>query len=298
MDPIQHESDPIALEADRIDAEHLEREGAPKGHPQLDRLIRTIWRLRQPDGCPWDMAQTHTSIEHNMIEEAYEAADAIEQDAAGKPAGTEHLVEELGDMLEQVLLHAQIAADDGRFSIDDIARSLNEKLVRRHPHVFGDAEVTDAESALASWNDVKKVERAAEGQDTGSEPGLLDSIPLSLPALMQCQKISNRTVKLGFEWDGLDAIWEQVAGEMEEFRTEEPGSPEAETEFGDVLFALVNVARYQGIDAESALRSSCMKFRERWAFMEGAAHARGIDLDALSTAGLNELWDEAKAALS
>ncbi|MBQ6395010.1 MAG: nucleoside triphosphate pyrophosphohydrolase [Atopobiaceae bacterium] len=287
----------MELEAARIDAGNLDREGVPIDHPQLDRLIRTIWRLRQPDGCPWDMAQTHISIERNMIEEAYEAAEAIEQDAADKPAGREHLVEELGDMLEQVLLHAQIAADAGRFSIDDIAQYLNEKLVRRHPHVFGDVEVTDAESALASWNDVKKVERAAEGQDTGSEPGLLDSIPFSMPALMQCQKISNRTVKLGFEWDSLDAIWDQVASEIEEFRAEEPGSPEAEAEFGDVLFALVNVARYQDIDAESALRSSCTKFRERWAFMEGAAHARGIDIDSLSTADLNELWDEAKAAL-
>ena len=270
-----------------VDAATLERPLAPQGHPDFDRLVRTIWRLRQEDGCPWDKVQTHRSIAQNMIEETYEAVDAIMAD------DVPHLREELGDMLEQVLLNTQIAADDGEFTIDDVCRELNEKLVRRHPHVFGDKVAESAELALERWDEVKKIEREARGE-AGEEPGLLDSVPISLPALMQCQKISKRAAKAGFEWETVADIWDKVTEERAEFEREERGTEAAAEEFGDILFALVNVARREGIDAEEALAASNRKFRRRWSAMERLARAEGRDLETYSTDELNVLWDQIK----
>ncbi len=275
--------------ADRVDAENAARPGAPTTHPEFDRLVRTMWRLRQPDGCPWDREQTHRSITKHLVEEAYEAVEAIEAD------DREHLVEELGDVLEQVVLHAQIAADEGAFTIDDVVRGLNEKLVRRHPHVFGEhAAAGDGGEVQDIWDDVKAVERAAQGEGDAPQ-GLLDSVPRSLPALMQAQKISKRAAKAGFEWDTIADIWDKVAEERAEFEREEPGSDARALEFGDLLFALVNVARREGIDAEEALAASNRKFRARWSRMEELARARGVELGGLDATRLNELWDHAKA---
>ena len=273
----------------------------------FDALTETIWRLRQPDGCPWDREQTHASIAKNMIEEAYEAVDCIEAGDA------HHLREELGDVLMQVMLHAQIAADAGEFTIDDVVSDLNEKLIRRHPHVFGKVGgAQDAGAVLDIWDSVKRAERArrnagaATGEGAGAAgangaadgalrpEGLLDSVPKAFPALMQAQKVSKRAAKAGFEWDTVAGVWDKVAEERAEFEAEEPGSPERALEFGDMLFALVNVARKEGIDAEEALRASTLKFRTRWATMEEAVRGRGVALEDLSTAELNALWDEAK----
>ena len=275
--------------ADRVDAENAARPGAPTTHPEFDRLVRTMWCLRQPDGCPWDREQTHRSITKHLVEEAYEAVEAIEAD------DREHLIEELGDVLEQVVLHAQIAADEGAFTIDDVVRGLNEKLVRRHPHVFGEhAAAGDGGEVQDIWDDVKAVERAAQGEGDAPQ-GLLDSVPRSLPALMQAQKISKRAAKAGFEWDTIADIWDKVAEERAEFEREEPGSDARALEFGDLLFALVNVARREGIDAEEALAASNRKFRARWSRMEELARARGVELGGLDATRLNELWDHAKA---
>ena len=276
--------------ADRVDAENAARPGAPAAHPEFDRLVRTMWRLRQPDGCPWDREQTHRSITKNMVEEAYEAVEAIEADDA------EHLVEELGDVLEQVVLHAQIAADEGAFTIDDVVHGLNEKLVRRHPHVFGEhAAAGDGGEVQDIWDEVKAAERAASGEKDEKPQGLLDSVPRSLPALMQCQKISKRAAKAGFEWPDEAGVWEKVAEERAELEREALGSPERAAEFGDLLFALVNVARWEGIDAEEALAGANRKFRNRWARMEALAAEAGLDLEELDTDVMNELWDRAKA---
>lgn len=275
--------------ADRVDAENAARPGAPTTHPEFDRLVRTMWRLRQPDGCPWDREQTHRSITKHLVEEAYEAVEAIEAN------DREHLIEELGDVLEQVVLHAQIAADEGAFTIDDVVRGLNEKLVRRHPHVFGEhATAGDGGEVQDIWDDVKAAERAAQGEK-GAPQGLLDSVPRSLPALMQAQKISKRAAKAGFEWETVADIWDKVAEERAEFEREEPGSDARSLEFGDLLFALVNVARREGIDAEEALAASNRKFRARWSRMEELARARGVELGGLDATRLNELWDHAKA---
>ena len=267
----------------QADEQTLSREGAPGTHPEFDRLVRTIWRLRQPDGCPWDQVQTHDSRARNMIEEAYETLDAIER------GSDRHLCEELGDVMMQILLHAQIADDEGAYDIDTVCRGLNEKLVRRHPHVFGELGADNPDEVLDIWESVKAGEREAEGAQEEARPGLLDSVPRSLPALMQCQKISKRAARAGFEWDTVEDVWDKVEEERREFLAEERGTAAAEMEFGDLLFALVNVARHEGIDAEAALRASNDKFRRRWAAMEARA-----DLDGLSTEELNRLWDEVK----
>lgn len=259
---------------------------------EMQSLVETIWRLRQPDGCPWDRKQTHESIGKNMIEEAYEALDCIE---AGDEA---HLREELGDVLMQVVLHAQIAADAGAFTMADVARDINDKLIRRHPHVFGGRSATSADEVLAIWDSVKLAEKGAKDADAaeaGERPeGLLEGVPRSLPALMEAQKVSRKAASAGFEWETVADVWDKVAEERAEFEAEAPGTTERELEFGDLLFALVNVARKEGIDAESALRASTAKFRERWAAMENAAYEGGVVLESLTTEQLNSLWDEVK----
>ncbi len=288
---MQQES-PTAPQHDPADAA---RPGAPGTHPDFDALVRTIWRLRQPDGCPWDREQTHASIAKNMIEEAYEAVDAIEG------SKTRHLAEELGDVLMQVVLQSQIAADEGEFDIDEVCRQLNEKLIRRHPHVFGGAAAPQAASAadvMGIWEQVKLGEHKADeqaAQQAGEAPeSLLDSVPVQLPALMQAQKISRKAVAAGFDWDSVDSVWEQVRSEVDEFKSAAPGSRDAEMEFGDILFALVNVARREHIDAESALRASCAKFRRRWQYMEGAARAQGRDIADVDRQDQEALWVQAK----
>lgn len=260
---------------------------------ELQALVETIWRLRQPDGCPWDREQTHESIARNMIEEAYEAVDCIE-------ASDElHLREELGDVLMQVVLHAQIAADAGSFTMADVANDINEKLIRRHPHVFGAASaVEEPEEVLAIWENVKLAEQGkkdADASNRGERPeGLLAGVPRALPALMEAQKVSRKAAAVGFEWETVEDVWAKVDEERAEFEAEEGGSEERALEFGDLLFALVNVARKEGIDAEGALRASTAKFRARWESMEAASFSRGQSLADLGTDELNALWDQAK----
>ncbi len=291
----------IAQLAAAVDEETKARPGAPQTHPEFDCLVRTIWRLRQEDGCPWDKEQTHQSISKNMIEEAYEAVEAI---AEGSP---EHLEEELGDVLEQVVLHSQIEADSGAdgaagagtagFDIDDVCRALNQKLVRRHPHVFGPeaGSTSSAAAVLDVWESVKAEERVS-AEDTVHTEGLLDSVPQSLPALMQAQKISKRAAKMGFEWASVNDVWDKVAEERAEFDAEASGTQQKTDEFGDILFALINVARWEGVDAEEALMSACRKFRARWSYMEKAAAERGFSLDEKPELQ-EDLWQEAKRHL-
>lgn len=289
------------MEANLSHAEPSQQEAArdrstrSDARDSLDALVETIWRLRQPDGCPWDRKQTHASIAKNMVEEAYEAVDCIEANDA------EHLCEELGDVLMQVLLHAQIAADAGEFTIDDVARGLNEKLIRRHPHVFGEHDAaSDADEVLGIWDAVKLAEKAgrdAKAAQANERPaGLLDGVPRALPALMEAQKVSRKAAAVGFEWDTVDDVWDQVASEREEFEREAPGSDERELEFGDMLFAMVNVARKEGIDAESALRASTAKFRRRWEAVENLAQEGGSSVEDLSTEELNRLWNQVKTS--
>ena len=273
---------------DAVDAESLSRPGVPGTHREFDRLVRTVWRLRQEDGCPWDREQTHESLVRYMVEEA-EAAEAL------RAGDASHMAEELGDVLYQVVLNSQVAAEEGTFTIDDVCRAIDEKLVRRHPHVFGGTDAETPEDVARIWDNVKRREReAAIGSARKAEAGLLDSVPRAMPALMQCQKISARAAKAGFDWDDVSGVWDKVHEERDEFEREPAGSQARALEFGDLLFSLVNVARMEGIDAEGALVQSNEKFRRRWSRMEGLAREKGCDLGALSTAELNELWDRAK----
>lgn len=286
----------------------------------FQRFVDTVARLRAEDGCPWDRAQTHQSIAHNMIEEAYEAADALE---AGDVA---HMREELGDVLLQVVLQSQIAADNGEFTVEDVCSDINAKMIRRHPHVFGDASAANANEVLGLWDQVKLAEKKVASQDGNEQPkGLLDGVPTSFPALLQAQKISRKAVASGFEWETLDDVWGQVQEEKSELLAAYEASPKTadgriidsaeaddsfdasdeeaqalvaavQMEFGDLLFSLVNVARRMGVDAEAALRMSCTKFRERWAHMERVAWEEGVALQDVSRERLEELWLSAKRA--
>lgn len=266
---------------------------ADEARAEFAAFVDTIAALRAPDGCPWDREQTHASIARNMIEEAYEAVDAIEQ------GDIAHLREELGDVLLQVVLQSQIAADAGAFTVADVCRDVNEKMIRRHPHVFGDATACDADEVLDIWDDVKLSEKEAAAA-AGKPEGLLDSVPVSFPALLQACKISRKAVSAGFEWGSIDEVWDKVFEEIDEFKEAQRAGDVAamELEFGDVLFSLVNVARKTGVDAETALRASCRKFRERWAFMEGVAAGRGVALEGLGIDELEALWQQAKASLA
>ena len=278
-----------------ISQDHREQ-GKPcqKAGEAFAAFADTIAALRAPDGCPWDREQTHDSIAHNMIEEAYEAVDAIEK------RDLKHLREELGDVLLQVVLQSQIASDAGEFDVADVCQDVNEKMIRRHPHVFGSAHASSANEVLDIWDKVKTGERNAANEnlsDKETKPeGLLDSVPVSFPALMQASKISRKAVSAGFEWDTVDDVWAKVEEEIAEFKQAcAEGDPTSkELEFGDVLFTLVNVARKEKIDPETALRATCRKFRDRWAFMEGAAWALGKHIEDLSMDELQELWDQAK----
>ena len=286
-------------------------------HPAFDALVDTIEALRAPDGCPWDRSQTHTTIAHNMLEEAYEAVDAIEQNDVA------NLREELGDVLMQVVLHAQIAADTSEFTIDDVCADINAKLIRRHPHVFGEQHAENANEVLDIWEQVKLAEKEAADEHAvaaGERPaGLLDGVPSGFPALMQAQKISRKAAAAGFEWDTIDDIWAKVDEERAELQAAYEAAPKsangkllsparaddvlisldprveaAELELGDVLFCLVNVARRMGIDSEAALRAACVKFRHRWAHVEQAARDQGCAVEDLPMDRMEELWQEAK----
>lgn len=263
---------------------------APLAGETFAAFVDTIAALRAPNGCPWDREQTHESIARNMIEEAYEAVDAIEQHDAT------HLREELGDVLLQVVLQSQIAADAGEFTVADVCRDVNAKMIRRHPHVFGEAAAGSAEDVLSIWDNVKLAEKSAADAQTEEPEGLLDSVPASFPALLQAYKISRKAVAAGFEWDTVEDVWAKVEEEIIEFKQacRSDDAQAKELEFGDVLFSLVNVARKEGIDAETALRATCRKFRERWAFMEGAAWGQGKRIEELDMDEMQQLWDQAK----
>lgn len=273
----------------QIDDEIRQKPEAPKTHENMDRLIRVVWQLTQEDGCPWDRVQTHQSISKNMIEEAYEAVEAIETNDVSA------MREELGDVLLQVLLHAQIAQKNAEFDIDDIAKVLNEKLIRRHPHVFGERSAEDEDEVLDIWQSVKSEERKNKDSENEVSSSILDSIPTTLPALVRAQKLSKRALRVGFGWESEEDIWKKVEEEKEEFLAEEKKSSKCEEEFGDLLFAMVNIGIEAGIDCEEALRCANRKFTARFKEMEKKAQANNAHLENLSKDDLNELWDSVKA---
>ena len=252
----------------------------------LPALQDTVARLRAPDGCPWDRAQTHQSLRPNLLEETYEVLAALDEEDVDK------LCEELGDLLMQVAMHVQIATEEGAFRFADVIGQITTKLKRRHPHVFGDLEVNGTADVLRHWEAIKASERAVPGQEDVYH-SRLEGVPSILPALARAQALGERAARAGFDWPDVAGVLDKVGEEVAELR----GSHDPETqaqELGDLLFSLVNVARWLGVDAESALRGACDRFVHRYTSMERDAHDRGLDLAAMTLAEQDALWDKAK----
>ncbi|MBI2906747.1 MAG: nucleoside triphosphate pyrophosphohydrolase [Chloroflexi bacterium] len=249
----------------------------------FDEFRRIISALRGPDGCPWDKEQTHESLKRFLLEECYETLEALDE---GAPA---RLCEELGDVLLQILLHAQIAAEAGEFSMDDVIEGIALKLIRRHPHVFGDVKVGSAADVVQNWEALKRHER-------GEGESLLASVPPSMPALAYSQAIQRRAAQAGFDWKDISGVLDKVKEELEELKAATDEKKRLH-EFGDVLFAVVNAGRWLGVDCEEALRLSNARFYHRFRYIEEAAAARGVSVRDLSFEDLNTLWEEAKTEL-
>jgi tetrapyrrole methylase family protein/MazG family protein len=254
----------------------------------FDRLIEIMAQLRGPGGCPWDREQTPTSLKAYLIEESYEVLEALEH------GDRRHLQEELGDLLLQVIFHAQIAAEQGDFGIADVLRRLTDKLVRRHPHVFGDASVDTAQEALAQWEALKQREAASQGDRPRS---VIDGVPRAMPALLRAQRVQTKAARIRFDWPDARAAWTKVQEEIHEAAAAlASGERERLTEeLGDALFSLVNVARLSGIDAEEALGRAIEKFRRRFTAMEVELTARGTSVETVAPEELERAWDAAKA---
>jgi tetrapyrrole methylase family protein/MazG family protein len=249
---------------------------------RFDGLAYIIDRLHAPDGCPWDREQTHESLRPHLLEESYEALEAID---ANDPA---RLTEELGDVLLQVLMHAAVARRHDEFTFADVTEHIARKLIRRHPHVFGEAEAKTADQVYQDWEALKRAEKPAAS--------ILEGVPATLPALAASQSLQGRARRVGFDWPDIEGPLAKLVEEVGEFaRAEIEGDGDREDEFGDILFVVANIAQRLGIDAEQALRRANAKFRRRFGVVERLAEARRIDLKDLDLAGLDALWDEAKA---
>ena len=266
----------------------------------IDRLLDVMARLRDPDsGCPWDLEQSFATIAPYTIEEAYEVAEAIRQDDRAA------LRDELGDLLLQVVFHAQMAREDGSFDFDEVARGIAEKMIRRHPNVFGDDESEARHSAPAqmrSWEAQKAAEREAKAETEGRRPSVLDGVALALPALLRAEKLQKRAARVGFDWPGPEPVFAKVLEEVAELR-DATGAPAAERdrtavaeEVGDLLFACVNLARHVGVDPEAALRAANAKFIARFLQVEAALADSGRNAADVGLAELDRLWEEAKRA--
>jgi tetrapyrrole methylase family protein / MazG family protein len=243
-----------------------------------------VAHLRAPDGCPWDREQTHASLRTHLMGEAYETLAAMD---SGNPG---EIAEELGDLLLQIVLNAQIASEDGEFNMADVLRGIYDKIIRRHPHVFGDVLLDGVQGVLKNWEKLKAVERA---NSRAPEKGLLDGVPLALPALSQAQEYQDRAARVGFDWKEVSGVLDKIAEEIQEVR-EVTNEDELIAELGDLFFALVNLARWKKVDAESALRCTSMRFKKRFSFVEQEAKKQGRKLSEMSMDEMELLWQEAK----
>ena len=246
----------------------------------MDDLLKIMELLRAPEGCPWDREQTHQSIRRNMLEEAYEVAEAIDED---DPA---HMKEELGDVLLQVVFHARMAQEAGRFDFGDVVDGVAQKLVFRHPHVFGTVTANDSDGALTAWEAQKREEK---GQKTAADT--LDGVARSLPALMRAEKIQDKARKAGFDWNSVEPVLDKIAEEAVELKQAARDNANVEEELGDLLFACVKAGRFLGLDSELALHAACEKFIRRFRRVEELA---GQPMTGLDVPALEELWQQAK----
>ena len=249
----------------------------------FDGIQQLVAMLRSPDGCPWDREQSADSLKHLFLEECYELVEAIEE------GDVEKIAEELGDVLFHGASQIQIAEEQGDFSGSDVFRQVIEKLVRRHPHVFGDVVMEDAEEAVPRWDQIKRQEMA------GTDRSILDGVPKAMPAMGYAQAVQGRAARMGFDWDDYAGVLDKVAEELRELEEVETDDVR-EMELGDLLFSVVNASRWMGIEAETALRRSNRRFYSRFTTMERLARDRGLDFESLSLDAKEDLWQEAKRA--
>ena len=252
----------------------------PENLGSFNTFVEIIARLRAPDGCPWDKEQTHQSLRENMLSETYEVLEALDKGEAAE------LCEELGDLLLQIVLHAQIAKDAKEFEISDVIKGIATKIIRRHPHIFGAKKVKDAKEVMHNWEIIKKQEKA-------EDRSILEGVPKEMPALAYAYEISRRAVRVGFEWADLQGVIDKVHEEIGEIK-EAKSKEEKTDEIGDLLFTLVNFARWEGVDPEVALREANRKFYRRFTKVEKLAGKKGRELQKLSLKEWDDLWEEAK----
>jgi tetrapyrrole methylase family protein/MazG family protein len=280
-------------EPDHLTSLWIPHMGVPvaSGYQRFHDLARTL-----RERCPWDIEQTHTSLIPHLVEEAYEVVDAIDHLDPDDPSTDEALISELGDLLYQIEFHATIAEQEGRFTVADVTAAIHDKLVRRHPHVFGSVEVADAAEVTRNWERIKAAERATEER----RPSVLDGVPDSLPALAHAATVQRKAAKVGFDWPDVTGALAKVAEETSEVIDADNSGDEraVRAEVGDLLFAVVNVARHLGVEPETALRSATDRFRQRFAEVEHMAAERNVDLADLELDALDALWNEAKALLA
>lgn len=263
-------------------------------------LIALMDRLRSPNGCPWDREQTYATLAPMLLEEAYEAFEAVEEAREGRPA---ELCDELGDLLFQIVFYAQVAKERGEFTIDDVTDAIHTKMVRRHPHVFGDVTAEDAATVLLNWETMKAEERRAAGKTEDTNASLLTGVSSKAPALMEAHQLSTKAARVGFDWKSVDDIFDKLQEEIEELRgaikdhsalKDEANHARVREEIGDLLFAATNIARHMQVEPEAALKLTNRKFRRRFEYIENALHARSQPFDETSIDELEELWQEAK----
>ena len=263
-------------------------DGKQKNTGELfEELVGVMARLRGEGGCPWDREQTHASLKRYALEETYELLEAIDDDDGAA------ISEELGDVLLQVLFHAQMASEDRRFAIEEVMTGLRDKLVRRHPHVFGDEQATDAGAVLRNWEKIKALEKPSGGTQGHS---LFTSVPRAMPALARAQRIGDKAAGVGFDWPDPEPVWGKVEEELQELR-EAVGTGEAhrvEAELGDLLFSVVNLGRFLKVQSEEALTGAIERFQKRFAHIERELSARGKTVDEASLEEMDELWEQAK----
>lgn len=262
----------------------------------FDELVAVMERLRAPGGCPWDAEQTYQSLSQYLIEETYETFDAIHE--ATETGDTANLKEELGDLLLQVVFHSTIGKERGDFTIDEVAEGTARKLVLRHPHVFGDANLARAQDVLDNWDKLKADERAASGKVEKPKESILDEVPIHFPALLEALKVTKKAAKVGFDWENAEQIFDKIAEETDELKSaiDRSETENIEEEIGDLLFAVVNLARHLDVEPETALNRTNRKFRQRFKFIEQELKSKGRSLDEASLREMDDLWNSAKAA--
>jgi tetrapyrrole methylase family protein/MazG family protein len=254
----------------------------------FESFVEIVAHLRAPNGCPWDREQTHETLRKHLLEESYEAISAIDS------GDFTDMREEFGDLLLQVILQSQIANEEGHFNVNQVVQGIYSKIVRRHPHVFGDLKLDGVDGVLANWEKLKEKERSEKGKNGKKEErGLLDGIPRALPALSQAQEYQDRAARVGFDWPEIDGVLDKVKEEIDEIKNAESDF-ELASEIGDLFFALVNLARWKHVDAESALRGTNMKFKKRFDYVGQGAKKEGRNLSELTLEEMDAFWNEAK----